>query len=52
MAKRVLKWAVIAFLVFFVAYRSAGAAALVRSVGGMLGQIANGTADFFSHLAA
>ncbi len=52
MAKKVLKWAAIAFLVFFIAFHSAGAASTVRSLGSTLGQIANGTADFFSRVLA
>jgi hypothetical protein len=52
MVKKVLTWSLIAFLIFFVAYRPANAAAVFRSLGGGVVDIAQGFGDFFSNLVA
>jgi hypothetical protein len=52
MVKKVLTWAIVAFLVFFVVSRPASAAQVVKSIGsGVLG-IGQGFGDFFSKLAS
>jgi hypothetical protein len=50
--KKVLTWGLVAFLVFFIAYRPENAAAVFRSLGGGLVDIATGIGDFFSSLIA
>jgi hypothetical protein len=52
MVKKVLTWCLIAFLIFFVAYRPANAAAVFRSLGSGVVDIAQGFGDFFSNLVA
>ncbi|NJC69374.1 hypothetical protein HC031_06515 [Planosporangium thailandense] len=52
MVKKVLTWASIAFLVFFVAYRPASAAQVVKSLGNGLVDIGTGFGDFFSRLVS
>jgi hypothetical protein len=52
MVKKVLTWAGIAFLVFFVATRPEGAADVFKSIGGGLVEVANGFGNFFSSLVA
>ena len=52
MVKKVLTWCLVAFLIFFVAYRPASAAQVFRSLGGGIVDIAQGFGDFFSNLVA
>ncbi|RZU73116.1 hypothetical protein EV384_1513 [Micromonospora kangleipakensis] len=50
--KKVLTWAGIAFLIFFVAYRPSSAADVFKSLGGGIMDIAQGFGDFFTSLVA
>lgn len=50
--KKVLAWAGIAFLIFFVAYRPNSAADVFKSLGGGIMDIAQGFGDFFTSLVA
>lgn len=52
MVKKVLTWGGIAFLIFFVAYSPGDAADVVKSIGGLLVDIATGFGDFFGDLAS
>jgi len=52
MVKKVLTWGLIAFLIFFMAYRPQSAAAVVRSIGGGIMDVMAGFGDFFSNLIA
>ncbi|MGC4804563.1 hypothetical protein [Micromonospora sp. DT233] len=52
MVKKVLTWAGIAFLIFFVAYRPSSAADVFKSIGGGIMDIAQGFGDFFTSLVA
>ena len=52
MVKKVLTWSLIAFLIFFVAYRPANAATVFRQLGGGIVASAQGFGDFFSNLVA
>ncbi len=52
MVKKILTWGGIAFLVFFIAYRPTNAAAVFKSLGGGLVDVATGIGDFFSNLVA
>jgi hypothetical protein len=52
MVKKVLTWAGIAFLVFFVAYRPNSAADVFKSLGGGIVDIAEGFGDFFTSIVA
>ena len=52
MVKKVLTWAGIAFLIFFVAYRPNSAADVFKSIGGSIMDIAQGFGDFFTSLVA
>lgn len=52
MVKKILTWASVAFLIFFVAYRPQSAADVVRSLGRGLMDIGSGFGDFFSSLVA
>jgi hypothetical protein len=52
MVKKVLTWAGIAFLIFFVAYRPNSAADVFKSIGGSIMDIAQGFGDFFTSLIA
>jgi hypothetical protein len=52
MVKKVLTWALVAFLVFFVVSRPTAAAQVVKSLGnGILG-IGHGFSDFFTKLVS
>jgi hypothetical protein len=52
MVKKVLTWALVAFLVFFVVSRPASAAQVVKSIGsGILG-VGQGFGDFFQNLVS
>jgi hypothetical protein len=50
--KKVLTWGAVAFLVFFIAYRPTSAAAVFRSLGNGLVDVATGIGNFFSSLVA
>jgi hypothetical protein len=52
MPKKILTWGLIAFLVFFIAYRPTNAAAVVKSLGAGLVDVATGIGNFFSSLVA
>jgi hypothetical protein len=52
MVKKVLTWAGIAFLVFFIAFRPSSAADVFKSLGGGVMDIARGFGDFFARLVA
>ncbi|MEN3306433.1 MAG: hypothetical protein V7603_2635 [Micromonosporaceae bacterium] len=52
MVKKVLTWLFGAFVIFFLAFRPAGAANVVRDIGGVLGRVAGGLGDFLSSLAS
>lgn len=52
MVKKVLTWAGIAFLIFFVAYRPESAADVFKSLGSGIITIAQGFGDFFTSLVA
>jgi hypothetical protein len=52
MVKKVLTWGLIAFLVFFIAYRPTSAAAVFRQLGSSLYDVATGIGSFFSSLVA
>jgi hypothetical protein len=50
MVKKVLTWAIVAFLIFFVVTRPQGAAQMLKSLGGGLKDIAVSFGDFFASL--
>jgi hypothetical protein len=50
MVKKVLTWASIAFLIFFIAYRPESAAEVAKSIGGGIMDLASGFGDFFTNL--
>ncbi|WBB74211.1 hypothetical protein O7602_01200 [Micromonospora sp. WMMD1128] len=50
--KRILAWGLLAFLIFFMAFRPDGAAQLFRGIGAALMAIAQGLSDFLSGLMA
>lgn len=52
MVKKILTWAGVAFLIFFIAYRPQSAATVFKSVGGAIVDIAEGFGDFFTRLLA
>ena len=52
MVKKILVWALVAFLIFFVAFRPDSAAAVVKSLGSTVMDVAQGFGDFFSSLVA
>jgi hypothetical protein len=52
MPKKILTWASIAFLIFFVAYRPQSAAEVFKSIGSGIMDLATGFGDFFSNLVA
>jgi hypothetical protein len=52
MVKKILTWLFGAFVIFFLAFRPAGAANVVRDIGGLLGRVAGGLGDFLSNLAS
>ena len=52
MPKKILTWGLIAFLVFFIAYRPASAATVFKQLGSSLVDVANGIGAFFSNLVA
>jgi hypothetical protein len=52
MVKKILTWGLVAFLIFFVAYRPTNAAAVFRQLGTSLYDVATGIGQFFSSLVA
>src|SRR2546421_12712177 len=52
MPKKILTWGLVAFLVFFIAYRPASAATVFKQLGNSLVDIANGIGAFFSSLVS
>lgn len=52
MVKKVLTWAGVAFLIFFIAMRPNSAADVFKSLGGGIMDIAQGFGDFFTNLVA
>jgi hypothetical protein len=52
MVKKVLTWGVVAFLIFFIAFRPNSAADVFKSLGGGIMDIAQGFGDFFTSLVA
>ena len=52
MVKKVLTWAGIAFLIFFIAKRPNSAAAVFKALGGGIMDVAQGFGDFFTSLVA
>jgi hypothetical protein len=52
MLKKVVTWAIVAFLIFFIAYRPNEAANVFTSLGHGILDIASGFGDFFSNLVA
>ncbi len=52
MVKKVLTWGLVAFLIFFIAFRPTEAAAVFTSIGHSMLDIATGFGDFFSNLVA
>lgn len=52
MVKKVLTWAGVAFLIFFIAFRPESAADVVKTLAGGVVDIAQGFGDFFTSLVA
>jgi hypothetical protein len=52
MVKKVLTWALVAFLVFFVVSRPTAAAQVVKSIGSGIVGIGQGFGDFFTNLVS
>jgi hypothetical protein len=52
MVKKILTWAAVAFLIFFVAFRPDSAAQVFKSVGAAIIDIAQGFGDFFTSLVS
>jgi hypothetical protein len=52
MVKKVLTWALVAFLVFFVVSRPTAAAQVVKSIGSGILSIGTGFGDFFTKLVS
>jgi hypothetical protein len=52
MVKKVLTWAAVAFLVFFVAYNPQSAATVFKSLGNGILSVAKGFGTFFTSLVA
>jgi len=50
MLKKILTWGIIAFLVFFVAFRSDMAAEVARTLGNTAVAVSEGVGGFFSSL--
>jgi hypothetical protein len=50
--KKLLAWVVVAFLIFFVAFRPDSAAEVVKALGAGVMDIAQGFGDFFTSLVA
>jgi hypothetical protein len=52
MLKKVLTWALVIFLVYFVVTNPGAAAAVVRSIGNWLVDMAHGFGDFLSRVVS
>jgi hypothetical protein len=52
MVKKILTWGLVAFLIFFIAFRPTSAAAVFRQLGASLYDVATGIGQFFSSLVA
>ena len=52
MLKKVLTWALVIFLVYFVVTRPGSAAAMVKSVGTWIVDLGKGFGDFLSRVAS
>jgi hypothetical protein len=52
MGKKILTWAGIAFVIFFVAFRPGAAADVVKTLGNTAIDIFHGLGDFFSSLVS
>jgi hypothetical protein len=52
MVKKVLTWALVAFLIFFVVSRPTAAAQVVKSIGSGIVGIGVGVSDFFTKLVS
>lgn len=52
MLRKLLAWALVAFLIFFVAFRPDSAAEVVKALGAGVMDIAQGFGDFFTSLVA
>jgi hypothetical protein len=52
MIKKVLTWLGIAFLIFFIAFNPESAADVFESLGGTIGDIAEGFGTFFTRIVA
>lgn len=52
MLRKLLTWALVAFLIFFVAFRPDSAAEVAKSLGAGVMDIAQGFGDFFTSLVA
>jgi hypothetical protein len=52
LAKKLLTWGGVAFLIFYIAFRPDSAAQLFRSIGAGLMALAHGFSDFFTGLVA
>jgi hypothetical protein len=52
MAKKVLTWALVIFLIFFVTSRPTAAAQAVKSIGNGILNLGNGFGTFFSQLVS
>lgn len=52
MVKKVLTWAAVAFLIFFVAYNPQEAASVFKSIGNGILSVAKGFGQFFTSLVA
>lgn len=52
MFKKFLTWGLVAFLVFFIAYRPSNAASVFRTLGSSLYDVATGIGTFFTNLIA
>ena len=50
MIKKVLTWLGIAFLIFFIAFNPGQAAQVFESLGGTIGDIAEGFGTFFTNI--
>jgi hypothetical protein len=50
--KKLLNYAIVAFIIYFVAFRPDAAAKVVRGIGGLLSTIAVGFGNFFAGIIA
>jgi uncharacterized membrane protein len=52
MLKKTLSYSLMAFLVWFVAFRPDSAARVARGIGGIIAHVGTGFGDFFTRLVA